>query len=70
MDSITKIFSDSDHAYLASIWLQQQDLSDKSPTEISDMYYKAYREICENYAPKPSRLPESHGLSKGNPFNR
>lgn len=41
---------------LASIWLEQQDLSGKSSADISDMYFIALREIHqvynEKYAPK------------------
>lgn len=39
-------------AFLASTWLQQQDLHEKSPTEISDMYFGALREIMGNYNEK------------------
>lgn len=68
MENVTlKTFPSSEHEFLASLWIRQQDLSDKSPIEISDMYYKALSEIKEKYAPKSSpqsrgRRPRSHGI--------
>lgn len=54
---------------LALIWLQQQDLSEKSPTEISNMYFKAFEEIQKNYDQKypSSKFPENtrHVISPG-----
>lgn len=46
-------------AFLASTWLQQQDLHGKSPTEISDMYFGALREIMANYNEKYSSKKQS-----------
>lgn len=74
MDEVTlRVFPKSHQEFLASVWLQQQDLKDKSPTEISDMYYKALREIWENYARnyKPRTQPqrERRTISRGIPVD-
>ena len=46
MDNITlKAFPSSAYEYIAMLWIQQQDLNDKSPIEIADMYYNALSEI-------------------------
>lgn len=58
MDSLnTSVRMDCKH--LASIWLQQQDLSGKSPVEISDMYFKAVQEIMANYNEKYAQKKKS-----------
>lgn len=45
---------------LASIWLEQQDLSGKSPADISDMYFIALQEIHQVYNEKykPKEQPQ------------
>ena len=51
-----KAFPGSSYEFLASTWLQQQDLRDKSAVEVADMYYSALSLIREKYAPKtPAR---------------
>lgn len=63
-------YSDVFH-YLASTWLEQQDLSGKSPSEISEMYFKAEREIKQIYSekykpeipPQPGRRIRNLGLT-------
>lgn len=60
MDSLnTSVKMDCKH--LASIWLQQQDLTGKAPAEISDMYFKALQEIMANYSEKyaPKQKPKA-----------
>jgi len=37
--------------FLASTWLQQQDLRGKSAIEVADMYCSALSQIWEKYAP-------------------
>ena len=44
--------------FLASTWLQQQDLRDKSAVEVADMYCSALSQIWEKYAP-PRKQPTS-----------
>lgn len=55
-DVILKSFPKSAPEFLASLWLQQQDLKGKSPVEISDMYDKALSEIKEKYV----KIQNSH----------
>ncbi len=43
--------------FLASTWLQQQDLHDKSAIEVADMYCSALSQIWEKYAP-PAQQPQ------------
>ncbi len=69
MDNITlKAFPSSAYEYIAMLWIQQQDLNDKSPIEIADMYYNALSEIKQKYATKPTqqksnRKVRSQGIS-------
>lgn len=44
-DSITEIKFPSRAEILALIYVQNQDLSGKTPTEINEMFHKAYNEI-------------------------
>ena len=44
-----KIFTDGEISALAYLYVQSQDLSEKTPTEIHDMYWKAYYEILRDY---------------------
>lgn len=51
-------------AFLASTWLQQQNLHGKSPTEISDMYFGAFREIMANYNEKYASKKQSKATAR------
>lgn len=58
MDKESKfILSEATCEYLAQVWLQQQDLSGKSPIEIADMYCSALSVIREKYSP-PQQQPQ------------
>lgn len=70
MDNITlRTFPSSAHEYFAMLWIQQQDLSDKSPTEIADMYYNALSEIKQQYAPKPTQQTSGRKVRSQGPSN-
>lgn len=61
-----KVFPGSSYEFLASTWLQQQDLHDKSAVEVADMYYSALSQIREKYAPKsPARSKSGRARSSG-----
>lgn len=49
-DVIMNIFPKSTYEFLASHWLQQQDLHGKSAVEVADMYYSALMQIRKKYA--------------------
>lgn len=49
-DGTIKTFPGSTYEFLASAWLQQQDLHSKSPVEVAEMYYSALKQIREKYA--------------------
>ena len=42
-----KMFAESANQALAMLYMQSQDLSGKTPSEIYQMYREAYDEICE-----------------------
>ena len=52
MDSSVYAFPTNREEALAMLWLEKQDLSGKSPTEIHDMYWKAVKEIRADYQAK------------------
>lgn len=51
-----KMFPGSTYEFLASVWLQQQDLHGKSPVEVAEMYCSALDQIREKYA-RPTQQP-------------
>ena len=55
-DEAKKILPGSTCEFLASTWLQQQDLRGKSAIEVADLYYSALTQIWEKYAP-PMHTP-------------
>ncbi len=61
MDDIKlKTFPSSPYEFVASLWLQQQDLTGKSPAEIWDMYSSALSEVKEKVkADAPPRTPST-----------
>ena len=40
---------------LTMLYLQNQDLSDKTPTEIHELYWETYREIAKDLEEKQSK---------------
>ena len=42
-------FPSSKNEVLALLYVQSQDLSAKTPSEILDMYNEAYKELCHHY---------------------
>lgn len=57
IDETKRIFPGSTCEFLATTWLQQQDLRGKSAIEVADMYYSALTQIWEKYAP-PKEQPQ------------
>ncbi len=49
MDSSVYAFPTSREEALALLWLQQQDLSGKSPAQIHRLYWEALKEIRADY---------------------
>lgn len=52
MDNSVYAFPSSREEALAMLWLEHQDLSGKTPTELHDMYWAAVKEIRVDYAAK------------------
>ncbi len=52
MDNSVYAFPSSREEALAMLWLEQQDLKGKTPTELHDMYWAAVKEIRADYQNK------------------
>ena len=52
MDTSVYAFPTCREEALAMLWLEHQDLTDKTPTELHDMYWAAVKEIRADYAAK------------------
>ena len=48
-------FPENRYEALTMLYLQNQDLSDKTPTEIHELYWETYREIAKDLEEKQSK---------------
>jgi len=64
-DESKKILPGPTCEFLASTWLQQQDLRGKSAIEVADMYYSALTQIWEKYAPPMKQPTGRHVIHPG-----
>ena len=56
-NSTLRTFPSNETQALAFLWLEKQDLSEKSPTELLAMYDEAYNEIIEANRANPNKKP-------------
>ena len=56
MDNCDKIFPQTTPHALAYLWLEQQDNTGLTPTELFEKYEKAYIEIYEQYRATSTNL--------------
>lgn len=61
---VFKTFPSSDKEFIAMLYLQQQDLSGKTVSEITDMYYDAIEGVYKTYSKRYPRKPANTNSQK------